>query len=58
LASGEAVLEQLRARHADLMRERPEVGPGVFKDRENFAGNTAFVLPVNSRAYGAIPFAA
>jgi hypothetical protein len=42
---GEPVLEQLRARHADAMKERPEVGPGEFKDRENFAGNTAFVLP-------------
>jgi len=37
LASGEPVLEQLRARHADMMRMRPEVGPGAFKDRENFA---------------------
>lgn len=45
LASGESVLEQLRARHADMMRERPEVSPGDFKDRENFAGNTAFVAP-------------
>lgn len=45
LAAGEPVLEQLRARHADQMKERPEVGPGEFKDRENFAGNTAFVLP-------------
>jgi hypothetical protein len=45
LASGESVLEQLRTRHADLMRERPEVSPGDFKDRENFAGNTAFVEP-------------
>ncbi len=45
LASGEAVLEQLRSRHADLAKERPEIGPGEFKDRENFAGNTAFVMP-------------
>ena len=45
LAAGEAVLEQLRARHADMLRERPETNPGEFKDRENFAGNTAFVLP-------------
>ena len=45
LASGEAVLEQLRARHADQMRERPEVDPGQFKDRVNTAGNTTFVLP-------------
>lgn len=45
LAAGEAVLGQLKARHADMMRERPEVSPGEFKDRENFAGNTAFVEP-------------
>jgi hypothetical protein len=45
LASGEAVLEQLRARHADQMKERPEVGPGQFKDRANRAGNTEFVVP-------------
>ncbi|MGE4241478.1 Fic family protein [Ramlibacter sp.] len=45
LASGEPALEQLRARHADLMKERPEVGPGQFKDRANRAGNTEFVLP-------------
>lgn len=49
LSSGEPVLEQLRARHADMMRERPEAGPGEFKDRENFAGNTAFVLPKHVR---------
>jgi len=49
LASAEPVIEQLRARHADMMRERPEVGPGEFKDRENFAGNTAFVLPRHVR---------
>ena len=49
LAAGEPVLEQLRARHADLLRERPEVGPGEFKDRQNFAGNTAFVLPTHVR---------
>ncbi len=45
LASGEAVLEQLRARHSDQMKERPEVGPGQFKDRANRAGNTEFVAP-------------
>lgn len=49
LAVGEAVLHQLRTRHADQMRERPEVGPGEFKDRANFAGNTAFVLPRHVR---------
>lgn len=45
LSSGEAVLTQLRARHADQMRERPEVGPGEFKVQANQAGNTEFVDP-------------
>ncbi|MDO8319990.1 Fic family protein [Rhodoferax sp.] len=45
LASGDAVLTQLRARHADQMRERPEVGPGEFKVLANRAGNTEFVDP-------------
>ena len=45
LASGEPILAQLRARHADQMNERPEVQPGEFKDRENYAGGTSFVLP-------------
>ena len=45
LASGEAVLTQLRARHADQMRERPEAGPGEFKVKANRAGNTEFVDP-------------
>ena len=45
LASGEAVLTQLRERHADQMKERPEVGPGEFKTLANRAGNTEFVAP-------------
>jgi hypothetical protein len=45
LASAEPVLEQLRARHADQMQARAEVGPGQFKDRANRAGNTEFVSP-------------
>ena len=49
LAAGEAVLEQLKARHTDQMRERPEVAPGQFKDRVNIAGNTTFVLPRHVR---------
>lgn len=49
LAPGEPVLEQLRVRHADLMKERPEAAPGEFKDRENFAGSTAFVTPKHVR---------
>ncbi len=49
LAPGEAALEQLKARHADQMRERPEVDPGQFKDRVNVAGSTKFVLPRHVR---------
>lgn len=45
LASGEPVLAQLRARHADQMQERPEIGPGEFKVTVNRAGNTKFVAP-------------
>jgi len=49
LASGEPVLAQLRARHADQMHERPEVGPGEFKLLANRAGNTEFVPPQRVR---------
>lgn len=45
LSSGEAVLVQLRDRHADQMKERPEVAPGAFKTIPNRAGNTEFVAP-------------
>lgn len=45
LASGEPVLNQLRQRHADQMKERPEVNPGEFKTKANRAGNTEFVAP-------------
>lgn len=45
LAVGEPVLAQLRTRHADQMKERPEVGPGEFKVKPNRAGNTEFVDP-------------
>lgn len=45
LTPGEAVLNQLRARHADQMQARPEVGPGEFKALANRTGNTEFVAP-------------
>jgi hypothetical protein len=45
LAPGAPVLNQLRDRHADQMKERPEVDPGAFKTRANRAGNTEFVAP-------------
>lgn len=45
LAPGEAVLTQLRERHAHQMQQRPEVSPGEFKVKSNRAGNTEFVAP-------------
>ncbi|MCD8494458.1 MAG: Fic family protein [Burkholderiaceae bacterium] len=45
MSTGEAVLQQLRERHADQMRERPEVMPGQFKTQANRAGNSLFVAP-------------
>jgi len=45
LSTGESVLKQLRERHADQMRARPEVMPGQFKTQANWAGNTLFVAP-------------
>jgi hypothetical protein len=45
LSYGEPVLNQLRERHADQMRERPEIGPGEFKTIANRAGVTEFVVP-------------
>ena len=45
LSFGEPVLNQLRLRHADQMKERPEFGSGEFKTQVNRAGNTEFVVP-------------
>lgn len=45
LAVGESILQQIRARHADQMKERPEVDPGEFKSKPNRAGNTEFAHP-------------
>jgi fido (protein-threonine AMPylation protein) len=39
------LVELLRSRHATLLEGRPEKNPGVFKDRPNRAGSTAFVAP-------------
>ncbi len=38
-------LESLQARHAYLMKERPDKYPGVFKKKRNKAENTYFVAP-------------
>lgn len=35
----------LKGRHANLMSGRPELNPGVFKNKANRAGNTLFVEP-------------
>lgn len=45
MSSGESVLQQLRDRHANQMRARPEALPGQFKTQANRAGNTLFVAP-------------
>ncbi|MGA7178456.1 MAG: Fic family protein [Thiobacillaceae bacterium] len=45
LSTKPQVLDQLKERHADIMQARPETEPGEFKDKMNYAGNTAFVAP-------------
>jgi hypothetical protein len=39
-ADGKELMELLRERHAVLMRGRPEMMPGLFKERPNRAGDT------------------
>lgn len=39
------LLDILQERHACLMKERPEKQPGIFKQKQNKAGGTYFVLP-------------
>ena len=39
-------MDEIKARHADLMSVRPECAPGQWKEDVNIAGNTTFVLPV------------
>jgi fido (protein-threonine AMPylation protein) len=43
--SPEDFLDLLRRRHRLLMQGRPEVAPGVFKDRPNQFGTLIFVMP-------------
>lgn len=45
LVTTPGVLQQLSARHARMMKMRPEVQPGEFKLVSNRAGNTVFVEP-------------
>jgi len=40
---GEPVITQLRERHADQIKKRPEAGPGEFKTLTNRTGQTEFV---------------
>lgn len=43
--SSDALLDLLRSRHAKMLAQRPEVGPGTFKSKPNVAGSTEFVPP-------------
>jgi hypothetical protein len=42
---GVELIELLRARHATVLRGRPDKSPGAFKERPNRAGDTSFVGP-------------
>jgi hypothetical protein len=39
------LIDLLRSHHAVMLGQRPNVGPGRFKDRANEAGGTSFVHP-------------
>lgn len=43
--SGDEFIEILRARHAVVLRGRPDRNPGAFKIKQNRAGDTVFVSP-------------
>jgi hypothetical protein len=43
--SGDHLLDILQYRHKILLSARSEKQPGLFKDRDNFAGQTTFVNP-------------
>lgn len=38
-------IDEIRERHRTLMKARPSVRPGMFKERSNRAGDTLFVAP-------------
>jgi hypothetical protein len=44
-ATGDDLLDMLLKQHAILLAARPEKRPGLFKDRPNYAGGYAFVVP-------------
>jgi hypothetical protein len=50
--TAEQFVLNLQVDHADLMRQRPDVGPGKFKEAQNRAGNTVFVSP--EKVYGTL----
>lgn len=37
--------DSLAARHLEMLKNRPEINPGIFKSEINYAGNTMFVRP-------------
>ena len=43
--TGESFVEGLQARHAAMLKNRPEVQPGEIKTEVNYAGSTRFVDP-------------
>ncbi|MBT4793289.1 MAG: Fic family protein [Halobacteriovoraceae bacterium] len=43
--SFQELIEIIQRRHFIMMKERPEVEPGKFKEKKNKAGNTTFVDP-------------
>jgi fido (protein-threonine AMPylation protein) len=45
-ASGDDLIEILRARHRSLMAARPDKRPGEFKEIHNYAGGFQFVAPL------------
>jgi len=45
LPDGAAFIARLKQAHAEIMRGRPEHGPGRFKETVNRAGNSVFVHP-------------
>ncbi len=43
--AGDDFMAGLQAWHAEMLRMRPEVNPGLIKQADNFAGTTRFVNP-------------
>jgi len=43
--SANELIEELQRRHFDMLIERPDKNPGLFKSKHNKAGNSSFVSP-------------